>query len=227
MTKLIIFDCDGVLVADFDRKRYNNVFMKNFLKKHGPFGCESLDEALKRQNKLWFSVEDKVMTGKMSQKAANEFWLGRMGMDKGLVGEFIKGDMDFWRKSVKSRPTKQIKKTLGRLRSMGYKLAVLSNDIRRNAVKKEILSWAGLDECVDAVYTAHSIGHRKPEKESYLHIVKVLNSVPANTIFVGHQDYEIEGANNAGLRTVCVRQEPYPIADFHIRRLSSLPRILQ
>lgn len=229
MVKLMIFDCDGVLVSDYNRKKHN-VFIKNFLKKHGVIeqhtSKKDINAIIKKQNIMWKKIEKKALVGKISHLEANATWIKKFGLKKPLAKEFVSGDYEFWEKSVKSNPIKGVRGTLDALKSKGYKLAVISNDVRTGAMKRKILSWVGIDKYLDAVYTSHSMGHKKPDKEAYLHIVRRFRTKPCNTLFVGHQDYEIIGAKRAGLKVVCFEKEPHPSADFHMTRFSELLRIV-
>lgn len=221
MVKLIIFDSDGVLCKNFDMNKYN-VFIKDFLKKHG-----LSEKLIKKQNKIWGSVFHEALTGKISHREANAIWLEKLGLPKRLAKEFLDGDYNFWKIAMKDQSALEVKETLRKLKSMGYKLAALSNDVRQNFLKKKVLSWPGVAKYLDAVYTSHSIGHAKPEKEAYLHVVRQFMAKPRETIFVGHEDYEIEGAKKAGLKVVCFRSSSHPLADFHIRRFSEILRIVE
>jgi len=216
MIKLIIFDSDGVICNDFNREKYN-LFIKGFLKKH-----EVSSKLIEKQNKIWKSIEYKALEGKISQRKANEIWIKKLGLSKKLAKDFVTGDFEFWKRYVESKS--EIKKTLRKLRSMGYKLAVLSNDVRQSLSKKKILSFVNIDKYLDGIYTSHSIKHAKPEKEAYLYIVKRFRTKPSKTIFVGHEDYELRGAKRAGLKVVCFRKKSCSFADFHIK---NFPKILQ
>jgi len=225
MVKLIILDSDGVLVKDFDSKKYT-AFIKDFLKKHGCIQHGSLTKTLRKQERIWKSVENKVLRGKISHRKANSIWLERLGLSKRLAREFVAGDFNFWKKSMRSRSRKEVKETLRKLKLMGYTLAVLSNDVRQGFLKRRMLSWVGIGKYFDMVYTSHSIGHAKPEKEAYLYIVRRFKTKPSETLFVGHEDYEIKGAKRAGLKTVYLGRKPNPSADFNISRFSGILRIL-
>jgi len=219
MIKLIIFDCDGVLVNDFDEKKYN-YHIKKFFKKHGlPLSL------IKKQNEIWNNVKHKALKGKLTQRQANEMWIKELGLPVKLVKEFMDLDMNYWGKTVRANP--QVKETLKKLKKNGYKLAVLSNEVRQSHLKKKILSFVGLDGYLDAVYASHSIGYVKPEKQAYLHIVKRFKTKPKYSMFVGHGDQEIGGAKRAGLKVVCFRKKKHPLADFHIKKFSEILRILK
>jgi len=226
MSKLVIFDSDGVLVNEFDRAAHK-LFVKSFLQKHGVIkkgmSKRTSSRIVERQSKMWKDIESKALVGKISHRRANEFWIKKFGLKKSLAKEFLSGDYDFWEKSVKPQP--EVKETLRKLKLRGYELAVLSNDVRQGFLKRRILSCAGISKYLDKVYTSHSIGHPKPDKEAYLYIVRQFGAKPNETFFVGHQDYEIKGAKRARLKAVCFNKKPNKSADYNIKRFSGLLRI--
>jgi HAD superfamily hydrolase (TIGR01549 family) len=223
--ELVIFDCDGVLVSDFNRKVYSQ-YMLSFFKKNG-VDTSMPEELLAKQHSMWLNVEKKALVGKISQADANAYWIEKMGMGKNLAEEYLETDYKFWEDMVKSAPVDEVKNTLSVLRDRGLKLAVLSNDVREAELKEKILSLVGLDKYLDRIFTSNSIGHAKPESEAYLSIADELDSDKESTVFVGHEDYELIGARNAGIATICVRKEPCDISDVWVDSFSKLPLAIE
>ena len=57
----------------------------------------------------------------------------------------------------------------------------------------------------DEVYVSPAIGHRKPELPSFLHVAEAIGLAPGEILFFDDSAENLEGAREAGLRTVHVR----------------------
>ncbi|WP_161973852.1 HAD family hydrolase [Hwanghaeella grinnelliae] len=57
----------------------------------------------------------------------------------------------------------------------------------------------------DTVYVSSSIGHRKPELKSFLHVADAMGFPPEEILFFDDSPVNLDGARKAGLQTVHVR----------------------
>lgn len=90
---------------------------------------------------------------------------------------------------------------LGRLRSDGYKLAIITNGSIRSQQAK--VQTSGLDQWVDHVLISEEEGIRKPDPEIFHRACRRLQVEPGACIFVGdNPEADVFGAHRVGMRTV-------------------------
>ena len=127
IVKLIIFDCDGILLPDFEMDKYKRI-IEHFLRKHDVINKNATKKEasaiIKEQNMAWKKIEKKVLTGKLSHRQGNAIWIKELGLKRSLIDKYLECDYEFWRKSVKSVPwhTEEIRETLKKLKSKKYNL---------------------------------------------------------------------------------------------------------
>lgn len=120
--------------------------------------------------------------------------------------------------------------TLGRLKSKGVRLCVLTNSGR--AAAKETLAKHHLDSFFEFVLTRDDTEKMKPWPEGLVKAVGLLGARPADTYYVGDSAYDIMAAKRAGIRAVSVTTGNYTAerlrsegADYIIGGLAELPAI--
>ena len=62
-------------------------------------------------------------------------------------------------------------------------------------------------EYIDIVLSSVDIGFRKPDTKGYLDLGKQLNSTVSEMIFVGNEEKDIKGANQAGIFSVLIDRD--------------------
>jgi putative hydrolase of the HAD superfamily len=105
----------------------------------------------------------------------------------------------------------EVRETLTRLRSGGFRLVVLSNwDHRLNRTLKEL----ELEPFFDKIYISSQIGFAKPDPDAFRHVLSDLGIKPHALLHVGDTLQEdIAGAREAGIPSVCIdRDGKYPAA---------------
>ena len=115
-----------------------------------------------------------------------------------------------------------VAETLARLKTMGLKLAVLSDTESRQPRVRRRLAELGIEDCFDAVVTSVDIGHVKPDPEAYAAAMARLNVTADETIFVGHDEDELLGAMQTGLTAVAFNASDGVPADHRIERFPEL-----
>lgn len=100
--------------------------------------------------------------------------------------------------------TGQIESTLTLMNELrqrpDVKVGVLSNtnSLHFNHLRR---SMTVFDE-MDHVYVSHEIGCRKPDAESYLHVLKEMDVAPERSVFVDDLPENIAAAQKVGMKTV-------------------------
>lgn len=98
-----------------------------------------------------------------------------------------------------------------------YNLYLLSNTnaIHLEAFNRLLQESRGipsLGSFFDKAYYSHLMGHRKPDKESYLMVMEENGLLPEETLFIDDTLPNIEGAKAVGLQTIHL-QAPRTIMD--------------
>jgi FMN phosphatase YigB (HAD superfamily) len=74
-------------------------------------------------------------------------------------------------------------------------------------------------------HTSSEVGVQKPDPKIYQLALQQLGVTPDQAIFVGHKNTELEGARNAGIKTVAFNYDPDAKADFYIKIFSDLTKL--
>ena len=93
-------------------------------------------------------------------------------------------------------------KCLRDLKARNYKLAVLSDGVNPADTKAQILGIVGLGGIFDRIFVSSDTGHKKPDSEAYRAVMTAFKADPSETVFVGHDLDELEGAIALGIHTI-------------------------
>ncbi|MEN6457566.1 MAG: HAD family hydrolase [Thermoguttaceae bacterium] len=115
-----------------------------------------------------------------------------------------------------------VAETLRQLKERGVKLAVLSDSESHEPVVRRRLADLGIERHLDAVVTSVDIGCVKPQPEAFAAALGQLETSASETIFVGHDVDELDGAMRCGLTAVAFNHEPGVTADRHIAQFRQL-----
>jgi putative hydrolase of the HAD superfamily len=98
------------------------------------------------------------------------------------------------------------------LRSAGYKLGLITNNVREASA-----SWRALvpvDELFDVVVDSSEVGMRKPNPAIFLHALELLGGVePEAAVFLDDSPGNVVGARRAGLHAIHVETPAQAIAE--------------
>ncbi len=98
-----------------------------------------------------------------------------------------------------------VEDALGRLRSLGFKLVVVSNS---DGTVERGLAERGLRPFFDAVVDSHVVGVEKPDRRIFEHALEVAGSLPDRTLHVGDMySADVIGARGAGIHALLL--DPY------------------
>jgi putative hydrolase of the HAD superfamily len=162
--------------------------------------------------------EDKLVAVYLGRRPYWEAFRELMA-DLGLTQEKIDAALEFAKKraaGVEHVLFDGVAETLAKLKARGVKLAVLSDSESSETHVRSRLAKLGIEQYFDAVVTSIDLGHVKPEPEAFAAALDRLNASAAETLFVGHDTDELDGAAQCGLATVAFNDEPAATADRHI-----------
>jgi putative hydrolase of the HAD superfamily len=157
-----------------------------------------------------------------------EYWaaLAEFLADLGLSEKLAADALDFARRQaavVEQRTLFDgVAETLAALKAQGLRLAVLSDTESSELRVRRRLAEMGIEQYFDAVVTSIDIGHVKPQPEAFAAALHRLNAQASETVFVGHDVDELEGAMSCGLTAVAYNAEAGVPADRHIESFSEL-----
>lgn len=113
-----------------------------------------------------------------------------------------------------------VAETLHELKRQGFKLGIVTNTFNPPKEKNVWFKTIGIDGIWDSYADSCELGVVKPDPAIYQAALRPLGVEPQNAIFVGHAQYEIDGAKALGLTTVrfnpdkdCTESD-YLIAEF-------------
>ncbi len=115
---------------------------------------------------------------------------------------------------------------LDQLHARGIRLVALTNGTA--AAVAQQLQHAGLDGYFTHILSADAVTQHKPGPRPYLHAAETLGLAPDDCVMVAAHDWDIHGADAAGLRTVFVARPGttysplYPAPDHRIETLDGL-----
>ena len=98
------------------------------------------------------------------------------------------------------------------LRDQGYKLALVTNNVREGSAAWR--SMVPVDELFDVVIDSSEVGMRKPNPAIYQHALEALGGIPPEeAVFLDDSPGNVEGAKRAGLHAILVETPEQAIKD--------------
>lgn len=105
------------------------------------------------------------------------------------------------------RPFEKVPETIQNLYHKGHKLGLISNG--KSPFQENNFYALGLKEFFSTIIVSEAVGMRKPDRQIFEYACKKLGCTPNECIFVGdNHKADIEGANNAGMRTIFFHPNP-------------------
>jgi putative hydrolase of the HAD superfamily len=221
--KTVFFDLFETLITEKTRSAYRSrtpIYVK-------------LRTTKDRMSKWWEDFGDRVMTGGFPDSLTRFLHIrdevGSPVSDQEIAE--ITREYELWKHRVLSKVDPGVFKMLGRVRSLGLGIGIISN-----AMPNEVLSWDScpLRDHVDDVVFSCSVGIMKPDREIYELACRRLGVESSDAYFVGDGNFdELRGAASAGMKAIQAawyhQQEvawpwthPLPRAD----SIESLPSLL-
>ena len=98
------------------------------------------------------------------------------------------------------------------LREQGYKLALVTNNVKEGSEMWR--SLVPVDELFDVVIDSSEVGMRKPNPAIYHHALEELGGIPPHeAVFLDDTPGNVEGARRAGLHAILVEHPEQAIED--------------
>jgi len=115
-----------------------------------------------------------------------------------------------------------VPETLAELKQQGFMLGVVTDTAVPLTIKLGWFENGGFGHVWDSVISSKDLGIRKPNPQIYQAALQQLGLKPEESIFVGHNATELEGARAIGLRTVAFNYDQEAVADYYIDHFADL-----
>ena len=254
MIEAVLFDFGGTLVQP--KKTWPQIRKEgvkasySFLKKRG----------LKKTFEDYARVNEKIFKRYAEREATEDRDIPDILKYRELIGElfpsFSRRERSrlasetndvFWAVTAKAQtPSRRVRFALGKLRSMGLRMAVVSNHHNGKSLR-EMLGSFGMGRYFEVVIASEEVGVRKPNPKIFRICLSRLRLRRDQVIFVGDSLlYDVVGARVAGIVSVLyaevapdelktprdrhgvkTRTNPEVVPDFIIGDLGSLPRVIE
>ena len=228
--KNIIFDLDGTLVHRLPRRVF---FIQNCLEDHGIIMNAAQQKAAGQwSHKFW----ENITTYDPNENSLNgnpwvQLWLDYLDHYTDILG-LPKHSLDslFQDLAVRIEEERGIEQVMAgaldvlpRLKSLGYRMGVLSN---RHKPIAPVIENHGLSEFFDAVHSSGEMNAEKPDPEIFFRYLEVFGGTPGETLYVG-DNYWLDGigAKNAGIQPVLLDLYGW-FDDFDIPTISHLKDLI-
>jgi len=192
MIRLIVFDVNGILYSSKEAKEYFSSAYFAFMKRH------NVDE--RERDELWDGLLPLIKTGRLTLNEARKQLLEKLGLDKKCIEEYNAIDDESYKRVKLMEPDEPF--VFEKLKEKGCALAALSDSLHPSERIRKELNFVGLGNIIEKVFATNELGHPKPEKAAYDAVLDFFNAKPSETIFVGHDDDEMEGAKRLGIIAV-------------------------
>ena len=209
MTKLIIFDLDGVLV---EAKQIH---------------YDTLNQALKEIDEKYVITEAEHLSIYDGLKTTQKLEL--LTKNKGLHTDFY--DDTWYRKQhltieaiSQLQPDLQKIEMFKELRNRGYKLACASNSIRRSVLV--MLAKIGIIEYMDLIISNEDVKNAKPHPEMYWKAMSMMSVLPEETLIVEDSPHGLLAASRSRANVLRVDNPKDLVISKIIRKLEETKKVM-
>jgi len=185
--KAIIFDVNGVLAMDKDKKSSVHESMH-----------ESMAKVLDVHLDTWFDAIDTTYAKSIEGKGTKEGVIKRIAdnldvrtekLQKLLVKHYRRGFRRNW----------HLYKIAWKLKRRGYKIAILSDQWH---VSKDVFIREKDERKFDVSVISCDVGMRKPNPKIYRLTLKKLKVKPSEAVFIDNRDWNTKPAKKLGIKTI-------------------------
>ena len=210
MSKLVIFDLDGVLI---DSRELHYDALNDALRKVDEKFIISREEHLSKYDGLNTTKKLKMLTEQKGLPVSvyDQVWKDKQDATFNLVRGFCKEYL--------------LQTIFRKIKARGYKIAVASNSIRET-VKLSLLSIGVMDE-VDYFVSNEDVSRTKPYPEMYWKCMTALNALPKNTIIVEDSHIGRQGALDSGAHLLAVENAKEVNSEHMMQRIYDLMNTIE
>jgi FMN phosphatase YigB (HAD superfamily) len=218
MIKALILDADGPLYQHIgDATQQEQELLRNY-------GYLGTIDAFKE------SYENEKLKGYVAEETVPEMFqsiLASIGLEISTKqAKNFADSFDAIHKQVIATPDAAT--TLRKLKSKDYITCILTDSFYSSEAKWSWFEEIGLKSYLDDMVSSLDIRKLKNTPEAYQACLDRLGVFANESIFVGHQQYEMDGAQAAHIKSVAILPIATPNirADYSINALSELPDLL-
>lgn len=171
--------------------------------------CELLGIDQEVYREAYFSMNSLINLGKIA--TWREFWqlfLEKLHLPAEQIEPLVKISDKF--ASTYTEMDGQVLNLIDRLRSLGYKVGLLSNATKENA---KLLRKAGLDKHFDAFLISAEIGIQKPDVQAFALLAEKLGVQISELAFVDDAPTSLSTAESCGFTPVLFLSCPQLVSD--------------
>lgn len=203
MKKVLIFDFGGTIVTDDSDDRLHLEFYREFIKRFNlptnekelyTFLKEKVKAVLKESHKNWRNLKEVYI------EALGEF-LRKLNIE--VTAEHLETFKDLYLRYHEefTEPFPHVVQTLIKLKSMGFRLAIISNI--DNEIIEPVLKRLGILDIFELIVTSEELGFGKPNPKIFEYTLKKLKVSPQDAIFIGDSlTNDVEGAKAVGIKAI-------------------------
>jgi FMN phosphatase YigB (HAD superfamily) len=220
MIKALIFDADGPL---YQRGAHVSELKTALLHKYGYSGDYSAFEKAYDIEK--FRGYDRTETAE--EMFSNILTSLGISIDTVQADSFTQ-EFNAIQSQIEASP--YALKTLEWLHENEYKTCVLTDSFYPGEEKWSWFHSLGMDSYIEEIVSSFDIRQLKSAKEAYEACLKTLDTTTEQTVFVGHQQYEMDGAKKASIVSIALTSIAIPKdtqGDYNLDTLEKLPELLQ
>ncbi len=161
--------------------------------------------------------------GRIDKTRAMESFLDETGLsDPAMRRAVIERELELSRRITLFPGERE---TLLELSRRGFALGMITNSWQSAAEKASWFAGLGLDCIASNIVSSIDAGISKPDPGIYLEFCGRIGAEPGNVAFVGHEDFELRGAREAGMLPVSFACDPGAREVLHLEHFSDLLRL--
>ena len=217
MIKAIIFDADGPLYHRSDDAADKT---RKLLQEYGCSNMKSFEETYEKEKLKGYDAEETP-----AEMFRNTFASTGSTVSLEQAKEFAR-KFDIIHSQVVA--AQNALKTLEQLKRKGYLICVLTDSFYSAEAKWQWFERIGLKQYINDIVSSVDIKRLKDSAEAYLTCLDILHVSASEAIFVGHQQYEMDGAKAAHVKSIAILPIAAPDihADYSVDALTELPSLL-